>query len=123
MRVRLKGVHRVRKRLADGTLRTYHYAWRGGPRLSGELGSPEFVTSYQQAHESRRRPLEGTLKAVLVEYAGGAEFGRLSDSSKREYRRYLVKIEAAFGTMPLAALSDPRVRGEFKQWRFRVQPM
>jgi len=28
-----------------------------------------------------------------------------------------VKIEAAFGDMPLAALEDPRARGEFKKWR------
>ena len=46
MRVRLKHIHRVRKRLATGQVQTYYYAWRGGPRLSGEPGSPEFVVSY-----------------------------------------------------------------------------
>src|SRR6476659_5371983 len=27
------GVHKVNKVLADGSTATYHYAWRGGPRI------------------------------------------------------------------------------------------
>ena len=67
MRVQLKGVHRVQKRLAGGRIRTYYYAWRGGPRLKGDPGSPEFVVSYQQAHQERRRPTEETLKGLVSE--------------------------------------------------------
>ena len=44
--VRLKGINSVTKRLADGTLRTYWYAWKGGPSLRGEPGTPEFTASY-----------------------------------------------------------------------------
>jgi hypothetical protein len=56
MRVQLKGIHRVRYRLASGDIATYYYAWRGGPRLNGHPGSPEFVQSYHDAHSSRRQP-------------------------------------------------------------------
>ena len=49
MRVRLKGLNSKRKRLADGTLKTYYYAWKGGPPLRGEPGSPEFVACYNEA--------------------------------------------------------------------------
>jgi hypothetical protein len=41
----------------------------------------------------------------------------LSDSTKRAYTAYLRMIEAEFGDMPIEALSDPEVRGEFKRWR------
>jgi hypothetical protein len=37
VRVRLNGIHRVRKRLATGQVRIYHYAWRGGPRLADRI--------------------------------------------------------------------------------------
>jgi hypothetical protein len=40
MRVRLKGLNSITKKLADGSRRTYYYAWKGGPRLEGKLGSP-----------------------------------------------------------------------------------
>ena len=36
MRVRLKGVNSKRKRLSDGTTKTYWYAWKGGPRIHGQ---------------------------------------------------------------------------------------
>jgi hypothetical protein len=53
MRVHLKGVHSVATRLADGTRKTYYYAWKGGPRLRGEPGTPEFVASYNEAIAAR----------------------------------------------------------------------
>jgi hypothetical protein len=49
MRVQLKGVLHVRKKLADGEVRDYWYAWRGGPRLEGHPGAPEFIASYNVA--------------------------------------------------------------------------
>ena len=51
VRVDLKGIAKVE---AKG--RTYYYAWRGGPRLRGEPGSPEFIASYNEAIEDRRAP-------------------------------------------------------------------
>jgi hypothetical protein len=55
MRVLLKGIHAV---TAKGV--RYHYAWRGGPRLVGEPGSPEFIASYTAAHQNRREPDRST---------------------------------------------------------------
>ena len=51
VRVDLKGLVKV---VAKG--RTYYYAWRGGPRLRGEPGSPEFVASYNEAIADHRAP-------------------------------------------------------------------
>lgn len=44
---KLKGVCKVH---AKG--QTYWYAWRGGPRLRGQPGTPDFITSYVEAHEA-----------------------------------------------------------------------
>ena len=117
MRVTLKGLHRVRKRLADGTEQTYHYAWRGGPRIEAERGSPEFVRLYTEAHARRKTPPPGTLFTLVAEFKASAEFQALGDDSKRAYLSYLRDIEAEFGDMAIKALEDPRVRGVFKQWR------
>ena len=46
MRVRLKGINSFTTRLADGTVKTYWYAWKGGPRIDAEPGTPEFVHLY-----------------------------------------------------------------------------
>ena len=56
VKVDLKGIKRVS---AKG--RIYWYAWRGGPRLRGKPGSPEFLASYNEATENRRATGRGAL--------------------------------------------------------------
>ena len=48
-----------RKKFADGSFKTYYWAWKGGPPLHGEPGTPEFIASYNEAvrhRRSRHRP-------------------------------------------------------------------
>ena len=59
MRVRLKGINLIRKRLADGSLRAYYYAWKGVPALRGEPGTPEFMAWYNDAAASKVPPPRG----------------------------------------------------------------
>jgi integrase len=112
VRVNLKGLH---KTTAKGI--TYYYAWRGGPRIKSEPGSRAFIKEYTDAIEARRTPPQGTLFALIAEFRSSSEFRGKSDSTRRAYAAYMRLIEDRFGDMPLAALSDPAVRGEFKSWR------
>ncbi|MDN3627141.1 tyrosine-type recombinase/integrase [Methylobacterium isbiliense] len=104
-------------RLADGSRRTYYYAWRGGPRITAEPGSPEFQLAYAEAVKSRKAVPAGTMFALIAEFRASAEFTGKSESSKRAYRTYLRMIEEEFGDMPIEAVEDPEARGEFKRWR------
>jgi integrase len=115
--VRLKGVHTIRAKLASGKVAVYHYAWKGGPRLPDDKGSPEFIAAFTQAHSARKQPKTGTLDQVVIGFRASAEFQKLSDHTKRAYRTYLDLIQAEFGDMPLRALDDPAVKGVFRDWR------
>jgi len=110
--VQLKGVHVVR---AGG--RAYHYAWRGGPRLAGAPGSPEYIASFNAAHTARKQPVTGTLKEVLTKYRASPDFAKLGAHTTRAYETHLNAIEAKWGTLPLVALDDPRIRRHFMAWR------
>ncbi len=119
MRVKLKGVSTIRKTRADGTTAVYHYAWRGGPRLLGEPGSPEFVASYNAAHAARRPRHDGTLTGLLGQYQRSPAFTDLAERTRRDYVRHINAIETEFGDMPLGVLGDRRVRGDMLGWRDR----
>jgi integrase len=119
MRVHLKGLHRVEMKLANGERRIYHYAWRGGPRLNAKPGTAEFIDEFHVAYATLRRPLAGTLMSVIAAYKASADYRNLQPSTRRGYSTYFKLIETEFGDLPLAALKDPRVRGEFKAWRDR----
>jgi hypothetical protein len=91
VKVNLRGVAKARSKG-----RTYYYAWRGGPRLTGEPGSAEFVASYVEAHENLRKPEPGRFKALVVAYRTSSEFKNLVDSTRVEYARWLDRIVEYF---------------------------
>lgn len=119
--VRLKGIASAKKRLADGSVKTYWYAWRGGPALDGEPGTPDFMASYNKALLTKKEPDRAeSLASLIREYEGSSEFPKSADS-QRAYRSYLKLIDKRFGKMPIEALKDPRVRGHFLNWRDTMQ--
>lgn len=118
MRVRLKGVYSVTMTLADGRRVTYRYAWRGGPRLHAEPGTDAFIAELAAARATLAKPQDdGTVRYLIAFYKTTSEFTAKREITRREYLRYLDMIGKEFGDMPIAALSDPKARGEFKEWR------
>jgi hypothetical protein len=74
MRIRLNGINSKRKRLADGSVRTYYWAWKGGPPLQDEPGTPEFSASYNEAVARKVTPPRGKLLSVLQAYQASEIF-------------------------------------------------
>jgi integrase len=120
MRVRVKGINSITKKLADGSKRTYWYAWKGGPPLRGEPGTPEFIASYNEAIARKVVPPRGTLLSILQSYQGSEDFTGLADSTRRTYVALIARIEKEFDDFPLAALTDRRTRGIFMAWRDKL---
>jgi hypothetical protein len=98
MRIRLRGVNSRRKRLADGTIKTYYWAWKGGPPLRGKPGSPEFVADYNAAVAKKVASPTGVLLALLFQFQESADFKfRTSSRTQRDYIKHIGRIERAFG--------------------------
>jgi integrase len=120
MRIRLKGINRTRKVLSNGTVVFYHYAWKGGPPLRGQPGTPEFIASYNEAVAHKVTPPRGTLLSMLQQYQSSEDFRGLADSTRRSYIAHITHIEKHFGDLPLSALADRRSRGVFMAWRDQI---
>src|SRR5262245_20215219 len=117
MRIDAKGLHWTTAKLADGSKQIYWYAWRGGPRLVGEHGSPEFIASYHAAIATKVAAPEGRLLALLQGYQKSQDFLSKRERTKADYVKHIAKIEQKFGDCPKKALADPRTRGVFLDWR------
>lgn len=121
MLVRLKGLNQTTKKLADGSTVTYYYAWKGGPRLPGKPGEPDFMDAYNKAIEQRTGGDKSTLQAVLNAFQATDHFRRkLAERTRRDYIAKIKIIEKEFGDFPLSAMTDRRTRGEFMEWRDRL---
>ena len=121
MRITLKGINSITKKLADGSARTYWYAWKGGPPLRGKPGTPEFVASYNAAVAQKIAPPSGVLLALLFRFQESAEFQfGISPRTRRDYIKQIKRIEREFGDFPIKALNDPRATSVFLEWRDRL---
>src|SRR5258705_13800679 len=100
MRIRLKGINSLTKKLADGTSKTYWYAWKGGPRIDAKPGTPEFMRLYNEAVASYKKESAETFSSLIDYFKDCNEYKDLSEKSKRAYEGYLKLIDAKFGSMP-----------------------
>ena len=117
MRIDAKGLHWTTVTLADGTKKTYWYAWRGGPPLRGEPGSPEFIADFNSAIATKVAAPEGRLLALTQGFQQSQDFLSLRERTRSDYIKQIAKIEQRFGDAPQKALADPRTRGIFLDWR------
>lgn len=109
----LKGVVRV---TAKG--RTYYYAWRGGPRLEGEPGSPEFITAFNDAIASRRTADDGRVRALVAHYKASPAFTELAPTTRRIWTRWLDRVVERFGDYRVGLFDHPdKIRPIIKRWR------
>lgn len=115
VKVDLRGVHTAH---AKGNV--YYYAWRGGPRLRGKPGSPEFVASYQEAHENLKPKDDGRFLALVRLYKTSSSFTGLAPSTKAEWAKWLDRVADHFGSLRVVQFDRPeKIRPIILKWRNR----
>ena len=113
VKVDIRGVAKV---TAKG--KTYWYAWRGGPRLRGEPGLPEFMQSYNEAIESRRTPEPGRFRSLVVHYRASSDYTKLADSTRKRWSPWLDCVADYFGDLRIAQFERPeKIRPIIRRWR------
>ncbi len=116
------GLHVTSKRLADGTLRHYVYAWRGGPCIHTCEGSKPVVGKAMldmaaDARKEARAAPENTLARLIADYKESPQYTGRAESTLRDYRRNLDRIEIKFGNVALEVFNDWKMRGDIITWR------
>jgi integrase len=113
--IELKGIAKVK---AKG--HTYWYAWRGGPRLCGEPGSPEFIASFNEAIEQRRTPDKSRFRFMVADYKGSGDYKKLAASTRDQWGKWLDRIVDHFGELRIAQFDRPeKIRPIIRRWRNR----
>jgi integrase len=112
VRIDLKGITKVRSKG-----RVYYYAWRGGPRLNGKPGSPEFIASYNEASENLKAADSNKFHSLVVAYKKN-EFKALAESTKRNWSPWLDRIDDLFGRLSIAQFDrSEKIRPVILRWR------
>lgn len=111
--IELKHLHTVK---AGG--RVYHYAWRGGPRVHGTPGTPEFQASYNAAVADARMPDTRRFRSVVVRYKASDDWKNLAASTRKNWSPWLDRIADHFGDLRTAQFDRPeKIRPQIRRWR------
>lgn len=125
--IKVKGINRIRRRLADGTMREYHYASRGrgavpfwNDGMAFGIGSPEYLAALAAARPTGEMA-RGLFRELIIEFLASQDFRRLSPRTQADMKIsfYHPKtgIDAKFGSGPRGVFDDPRIRGIALKWR------
>ena len=119
MWTRLKHVNSKTKTLADGTRKTYYYAWKGGPRLPDDPSSPQFRLSYDEAWRQRKKSARGTVHWLVGEFTSddNPAWTKLSARSQSDHRQQFEIIKREFGDLTLTRCQEHGARQAFLNWR------
>lgn len=101
---KLTGIHRVKKRMADGSIKVYLFH-----RATGlPLDHNDIAGSFAAAEKTLKKtaPSGDTLAGLIRIFDGSQYFKSLSDDSRREYVWKLKRIEQRWGSCPEATFND-----------------
>lgn len=113
---RLKGIHTMKRKLADGTVRLHYYHRATRIPLPDDPCSPEFLAAFREAEASMRPKRPGTIALLIDRFKDSTDWAQLRESTRAIMKLNLRAAEAEFGTMPIAALEDRRCRSIFLAW-------
>lgn len=107
MLVKIKGVHRVRRKLADGSWREHYYAWRGGPAILAKPHTEAFALEYAR-HKASAAPKKtiDTLETLIFRFKGPAQkqnpdWLALAETTRRDYEYAFRLILKEWPLLPL----------------------
>lgn len=117
----MTGLHVTSKKTKAG-LKWYVYAERGGECVHTAIGerpriTPAILDKAAEARRQARQAPQDTIAGLIASFKQSPEFTRLSDSTKRDYRRSLDRIQAKFGKAHIELFEDRRMRGQIVKWR------
>ncbi len=123
------------KRLADGSVSYYAYAYKGGPLIAKGAGAskdaaridleralalPETMAKFAAAKEVqviRPAPSVAYIEGLVTAFLKSPEFGKLKPVTQKDYRRLLEQFRAEFGDWRTALFEDPRIAQDMADWR------
>ncbi len=135
MQLKVKQMWTATKKLADGRITYYAYAWKGGPLIAKGVGAtkddargdmerilsqPDTLAKLAAARDAQQikpKPSVNYVEGIVRRFLESPEFNKLAGSTKRDYRGILDQFRTEFGDWPVSLFEDPRIAQDMAGWR------
>lgn len=121
MLVKLKGVHKVKRKLADGTTAVYYYAWRGGPRMMEKPHTEAFAAELARHKTASAPKVVETLASLIDRFTGPEEkrtpdFLALAETTQTDHLYAFRLIKEKWPHLPAKLTQQPGMKKEIRKW-------
>lgn len=120
MLVRIKGVHTVKAKLADGTKKTYYYAWRGGPKVEADPNTEAFALECGKLREAAAPKIVDTLETLIGTFKGPNEQNpdwlALAETTRRDHEYAFKLILKEWPQMPVKLTQQRGMKAAIRKW-------
>ncbi len=118
----IKGIHKVKRKQANGTIKTHYYAWRGGPKMVSEPGSEAFAAEHLRFKEQLQPTKTPDTLESLIEYFTGTEdkpnedFLRLAQSTRDDHLYAFKLIRKEWPNLPVRLTQQKGMKADIRKW-------
>jgi len=119
--VALKGIHKVKRKLADGTVRVHYYAWRGGPRMLSAPHTEAFGLEFAKHKNTASPKIVDTLETLIDRFTGPEEkrnpdFLALADTTQTDHLYAFRLIKAHWPKLPVKFTQQKGMKADIRKW-------
>jgi integrase len=127
--VKLKGIHTVKRRLANGQTRVHHYAWRGGPKMTAAPGTEAFAAELADHKRAATVKSVETLETLIDRFTGperqrNPDFLALAETTRTDHLYAFRLIRKQWPRLPIAITQRKGMKADIRKWHrsFSVNP-
>jgi integrase len=114
--VKFKGVHKVKRRLANGEIREHYYAWRGGPKMESAPNTEAFAAELLK-HKAESAPAEvKTLDNLIDALENSPAFAALAEKTQESHRHAFKAIRKEWPRLPLKLTQQRGMKSMIRKW-------
>ncbi len=117
----LKGLHHVKRKLANGSYAHHYYAWRGGPKITAAPGTEAFHAEFFRLRAERDRIDVDTLERLIDHFTGpeakrNPDFLALAETTQADHLYAFKLIKAEWPRLPVRLTQKKGMKAEIRKW-------
>lgn len=119
--VKIKGIHKVKRKQADGSVRTHYYAWRGGPKMHSAPHTEAFALEHAKLKQSAQDPKAKTLEHLIEHFTGperdrNPDFIALAETTQADHLYAFSIIIKQWPRLPVKLTQQKGMKAEIRKW-------
>lgn len=119
--MKIKGIHTVKRKRADGTYKVHHYAWRGGPAMKSDPNTEAFAKEWAALKKDAEARPGLTIEDLIDRFTGpegnrNPDFANLAETTQRDHLYAFKIIKKEWPKLPVRLTQQKGMKAEIRAW-------